>query len=107
MKNLAILISALLIVISLIGKANGIRSQSDRAVTIEAQLIKLLNLSRGKSIAMLTNPTSTDGDMRPLFDRIIEKSQEYNVTLKCFFAPEHGLRGDRQDGAGDDDYIDE
>lgn len=29
------------------------------------------------------------------------------MTIKCFFAPEHGLRGDRQDGAGDDDYIDE
>jgi len=27
--------------------------------------------------------------------------------MKCFFAPEHGLRGDRQDGDGDDDYIDE
>lgn len=55
---------------------------------------------------MLTNPTSTDGNMRPLFDRIIQESSAYNVTIKCFFAPEHGLRGDRQDGAGDDDYID-
>lgn len=55
---------------------------------------------------MLTNPTSTDGTMRPIFERILEKSSEYNITLKCFFAPEHGLRGDRQDGAGDDDYID-
>jgi len=26
--------------------------------------------------------------------------------LKAFFAPEHGLRGDRQAGDGDEDYID-
>ena len=55
---------------------------------------------------MLTNPTSVDSEMRPLFNAIIEESSNYNITLKCFFAPEHGLRGDRQDGAGDDDYID-
>jgi uncharacterized protein YbbC (DUF1343 family) len=55
---------------------------------------------------MLTNPTSTDGTMRPIFERILEKAKEYNINFKCFFAPEHGLRGDQQDGKGDEDYID-
>ena len=85
----------------------GLAASTERAVTIENQIVELLEICRGKSVAMLTNPTSTDGDMRPLFDRIIEKSAEYNITFKCFFAPEHGLRGDRQDGKGDEDYIDE
>jgi uncharacterized protein YbbC (DUF1343 family) len=65
-------------------------------------LTKLTN----RTIAMLTNPTSVDGDMIPIFERIVSQKTKYNITFKCFFAPEHGLRGDRQDGLGDDDYID-
>ena len=53
---------------------------------------------RGKTVAMLTNPTSVDGKMQPLFDRIISLSSAYDVKFKCFFAPEHGLRGDQQAG---------
>jgi len=30
-----------------------------------------LTIIQGKTVAMLTNPTSVDGSMRPLFDRII------------------------------------
>lgn len=55
---------------------------------------------------MLTNPTSVDGKMMPLFDRIISQSKSYNVSFICFFSPEHGLRGDQQGGQGDEDYID-
>lgn len=55
---------------------------------------------------MLTNPTSVDGNMNLLFDRIISQKDKYNITIKCFFAPEHGLRGDQQAGSGDQDYID-
>jgi uncharacterized protein YbbC (DUF1343 family) len=47
---------------------------------------------------MLTNPTSVDGTMLPLFERIIAQAKQYNVTFKCFFSPEHGLRGDQQGG---------
>lgn len=52
----------------------------------------------GKTVAILTNPTSVNGKMEPLFDKIISLSSSYNVTFKCFFAPEHGLRGDQQAG---------
>lgn len=82
--------------------ANG----SKREMVIEEQIQHLLTVIENKSIAILTNPTSIDGKMRPLFQRILENSKKYNITVKCFFAPEHGLRGDRQDGAGDIDYID-
>ena len=77
-----------------------------RAESIEYQLSQLLPKIANKKIAMLTNPTSVDQNMNPLFDRIIEVKSQFNITFKCFFAPEHGLRGDRQDGKGDDDYID-
>ena len=79
---------------------------NDRSDTIEQQLVDLMSVLKNKRVAMLTNPTSVDGSMQPLFDRIISLSKDNNVTFKCFFAPEHGLRGDRQDGKGDDDYID-
>jgi uncharacterized protein YbbC (DUF1343 family) len=76
-------------------------ANSDRSYVIENQITELMQHIRGKSVAMLTNPTSVDGNMAPLFERILALSSTYNVTFKCFFAPEHGLRGDHQDGAGD------
>jgi len=79
---------------------------TEREAVIEGQLSELMEKIRGKTVAMLTNPTSVDGKMQPLFDRIITLSSSYNVKFKCFFAPEHGLRGDQQAGEGDEDYID-
>lgn len=81
-------------------------STSDRDTTIEQQIVDLMAAIKGKTVAMLTNPTSVDNHMLPLFQRILPLAPLYNVTLQCFFAPEHGLRGDRQDGRGDEDYID-
>lgn len=77
-----------------------------REDVLEQQLADLMAKIKGKTVAMLTNPTSVDGKMQPLFDRILSQRQQYNVTFKCFFAPEHGLRGDQQAGDGDEDYID-
>jgi uncharacterized protein YbbC (DUF1343 family) len=82
-------------------------NQTKRQMVIEDQIQHLLSVVTNKTIAILTNPTSIDSTMRPLFERILDNSKKYNITVKCFFAPEHGLRGDRQDGAGDVDYIDE
>jgi uncharacterized protein YbbC (DUF1343 family) len=77
-----------------------------RETVIESQLNQLIQKISNKTIAMLTNPTSVDGKMRPLFDRILAQQKAFNITFKCFFAPEHGLRGDQQAGEGDEDYID-
>lgn len=81
-------------------------AKTERETVLEGQIIYLMNHISGKNVAMLTNPTSVDGKMVPIFERIIFLSKLYNVTIKCFFAPEHGLRGDHQDGVGDEDYID-
>jgi uncharacterized protein YbbC (DUF1343 family) len=66
----------------------------------------LLEKARNKCVVMLTNPTSVDGKMEPLFKRLLAQKTAYNITLKAFFAPEHGLRGDQQAGDGDEDYVD-
>lgn len=71
---------------------------TERETVIDKQLAELMQKIRGKTVAMLTNPTSVDGQMQPLFDKIITLSHSYNVKFKCFFAPEHGLRGDQQAG---------
>ena len=79
---------------------------SDRDDVLEQQIVDLMAAIKGKTVAMLTNPSSVDEKMQPLYDRIIKLAPDNNVTFKCFFAPEHGLRGDQQDGKGDEDYID-
>ena len=58
-----------------------------RAEVIEQQLLELMEGIRGKKVGMLTNPTSVDGSMTLLFDRIIQMAPKYNTTLVCFFAP--------------------
>jgi uncharacterized protein YbbC (DUF1343 family) len=98
------LILAILFLLALSANA---ATQTKRQMVIEDQIQHLLTVVSNKTIAILTNPTSIDSTMRPLFERILNNSKKYNITVKCFFAPEHGLRGDRQDGAGDVDYIDE
>lgn len=91
-------IKILIVVFTILAVAH---TATDRELVIETQLTELMQNLKGKSVAMLTNPTSVDGRMKPLFERILEMSSTYSVTLKCFFAPEHGLRGDHQDGVGD------
>lgn len=83
-----------------------VQSATLRETVIEKQLSELLEKARNKCIVMLTNPTSVDGKMEPLFDRLLAQKNAYNITLKAFFAPEHGLRGDQQAGDGDEDYVD-
>jgi outer membrane lipoprotein-sorting protein len=42
-----------------------------RESVIESQLNELMQKIKDKNVVMLTNPTSVDGKMRPLFDRIL------------------------------------
>lgn len=77
-----------------------------QGIDVPAQLTALLNQLRNQKVAFLTNPTGVDDKLVPLYQRVLDSKQTHNITLVCFFAPEHGLRGDRQAGAGDDDYVD-
>lgn len=71
---------------------------------VEAQFQQLLEVLKGKRVGLLTVPTSVDGEFNLLADRL---HAHPDVKLVCFFAAEHGLRGDRQAGAKVDDYTDE
>jgi uncharacterized protein YbbC (DUF1343 family) len=70
---------------------------------IEAQITTLQQTLKGKRVGMLCNPSSVDAEFRLLADRLHANP---DVKLVCFFAPEHGLRGDRQAGEKIDDYTD-
>ncbi len=71
---------------------------------IERQFTELLQTLEGKRVGLLTNHSSVDAEFRFLADRLHASPQ---VTLVCFFAPEHGLRGDRQAGQKVEDYEDD
>jgi uncharacterized protein YbbC (DUF1343 family) len=70
---------------------------------IETQFAALQQTLEGKRVGLLTNPSSVDAEFRFLADRL---HADPDVTLVCFFAPEHGLRGDRQAGEKVQDYVD-
>ncbi len=71
---------------------------------IETQIDALMKTVKGKRVGMLCNPSSVDSQFRLLADRLHANP---DVKLVCFFAPEHGLRGDIQAGAKIADYVDE
>jgi uncharacterized protein YbbC (DUF1343 family) len=75
----------------------------DAADSVEQQVQTLLQAVQGRRVALLTNPTGVDGSLNLIADRI---HQSTGTTLVAFFAPEHGLRGDRQAGRDVADYID-
>ena len=52
-----------------------------------------LNLFQGKCVGLITNPTGTDSQFKSTIDILNEKT-----NLTRLFSPEHGIRGDIQDG---------
>lgn len=71
---------------------------------IETQVDSLVRAVKGKRVGMLCIPSSVDSEYRLLADRLHANP---DIKLVCFFAPEHGLRGDAQAGKKVTDYIDE
>lgn len=72
-------------------------------IDLDTQVKNLFSELRGKRVGVLTNPTGVDSKLRMLVDSMFA---DKSMNLICFFAPEHGLRGDQQDGAQIKDYID-
>jgi uncharacterized protein YbbC (DUF1343 family) len=68
-----------------------------------SQLAELKRVLQGKRVGLLTCPTAVDARFNLIADRLAEDPE---ITLVCFFAPEHGLRGDRQAGGKVTDYRD-
>ncbi|MBO0991661.1 exo-beta-N-acetylmuramidase NamZ family protein [Bacillus sp. SD088] len=55
----------------------------------------------GKRIGLVTNPTGIDQQLRSTIDRLHEEFE-----LRALFAPEHGIRGDEDEGKPIDTFID-
>jgi uncharacterized protein YbbC (DUF1343 family) len=69
----------------------------------DPQLAALLNAVQGKRVGLIANPTSVDRNLRQIADDL---STARGTKVVAFFAPEHGLRADKQAGAQVNDYID-
>lgn len=95
LTHLILLLSVIMITMN----ARIIHAQS----SIDTQIAELRQTLAGKKIGFLTNPTSVDAQYTHLADRLHADAE---IDLVCFFAPEHGLRGDNQAGGGDGDYTD-
>lgn len=70
---------------------------------IEVLLDEYVHLIAGKRIGLITNHTGVDSQGTHIADLLKAAPQ---VTVAAFFAPEHGLRGDRPAGERIASYID-
>ena len=62
-----------------------------------------LELIAGRRVGLITNPTGVDSCLRATVDRLhVEPATE----LTALFGPEHGIRGDAEDGVGVADEVD-
>jgi len=72
---------------------------------VEQQLAELYKMLAGLRVGMIANPTSVDEHLNFLPDVLaLSPNVPFNITV--FFAPEHGIRGDKQAGATVEDYYD-
>lgn len=59
---------------------------------------------KGKKVGLITNPTGVDAELESTID-ILHKAD--NVNLIALFAPEHGVRGNIDAGAGISTFVDD
>lgn len=81
------------------GKASQLTAEEQQAGTVitgaEILISKKLGLLKGKSVALIANPTSVVFEGKHLADTL----HTLGITIRKIFAPEHGFRGDL--GAGE------
>lgn len=93
-------ITGLLALVLLVAPTLAAEEHPDR---LELQISHLVGALEGKRVGLLTNPTGVDSQYRLIADRLHEHP---DVELGAFFAPEHGIRGDRQAGVHEQDFVD-
>jgi uncharacterized protein YbbC (DUF1343 family) len=71
---------------------------------VEVFLEKHLDLVRGKSVGLITNPSGVDRTLRSTID-LFRANPE--IKLAALYAPEHGVRGNAQAGEYVPFYLDE
>lgn len=71
---------------------------------LQVLLERLLEVVKNRRVGVVTNQTGVTGDMRHIADVLHESPK---VELVALFGPEHGIRGDVQDGLAIESYVDE
>lgn len=61
------------------------------------------DIIRGKRIGIVTNQTAITKDKQHIVDALVTLPR---VNIKALFAPEHGIRGDREGGEYIESYVD-
>lgn len=72
---------------------------------IEVLLDEYMHLIEQKNVGLITNMTGVDSEKTHIADVLQQHSSDVNVA--AFFAPEHGLRGDKAAGEYVASYVDE
>jgi uncharacterized protein YbbC (DUF1343 family) len=110
MKKLISGIVAILLVLSTftaaaIAKNDNKQKKKDKfRLGIEVLLQDKIDLIKGKSVGLITNPTGVDQKLNSIVDLLYHNP---DVKLTALYGPEHGVRGSEQAGAYVDKYIDE
>ena len=63
----------------------------------------IINLVRDRRVGLVTNHSGVDSDLRATADRLREID---GVDLVLLFGPEHGIRGNAEDGVAIDSDVD-
>lgn len=85
---------------------NSCNGQMKEISTGAEQTIRYLPLIEGKNIALVANQTSVVGEVH-LVDTLLTLSMaDYDFRIARVFAPEHGFRGDIDDGVAVSDEVD-
>ncbi|MBC5833176.1 exo-beta-N-acetylmuramidase NamZ family protein [Vibrio metschnikovii] len=64
-------------------------------------------LLAGKNVGLMVNQSSLDSKGTHTIDKLVALESRYNFKVTTLFAVEHGIRGDKEAGEGDNDHIDD
>lgn len=94
MKSFSIVNLFLIILLFISCGCNGQKSFANNSLLTGAdQTEQYLSLLKGKSIAIVANPTSRIGNTH-----LVDSLKNSGINIKVIFAPEHGFRGDKEAG---------
>ncbi|WP_202080628.1 exo-beta-N-acetylmuramidase NamZ domain-containing protein [Caldalkalibacillus salinus] len=83
---------------------SGNKDEASLSLGVERLLTEETDLVSGKKVGLITNPTGVTQELESIVDLLYHHP---DVDLTAMYAPEHGVRGDKQAGEYVEYYIDE
>ncbi|PJG57572.1 exo-beta-N-acetylmuramidase NamZ domain-containing protein [Aeromonas cavernicola] len=98
----------------LLGVLTGCQESDNTASTADRPALKLGidqperygPLLRNKRVGLIVNQSSRDSQGRHTIEKLLSEQAQYGFTVTTLFSVEHGLRGNEEAGAGDNDGVD-